>query len=108
MDAAESLKYSVDYATRDAITGWALAQNGPVNVSVVINGEPARLAVQRITRDDVANAFPSTSNAAQSGFRILLPVDRLAESPLATVGLSIGNELVRLELPSQSITNESA
>src|SRR3954451_23718546 len=108
MEAPESLKYSIDYATRDAISGWALDEKGPVNVSVVINGERAPLTVQRIMRDDVANAFPSTPNAAQSGSRILLPVERLAQSPVAEVGLSIGKESVRLELPSASMTNDAA
>ncbi|MFL6527214.1 MAG: class I SAM-dependent methyltransferase [Chthoniobacterales bacterium] len=108
MEAPESLKYSIDYATRDAISGWALDEKGPVNVSVVINGERAPLTVQRIMRDDVANAFPSTPDATQSGFRILLPVERLAQSPVAEVGLSIGKESVRLELPSASMTNDAA
>lgn len=104
----DSIDYCVDSATRDAISGWAIDQNGPAIISVKINGKRASFPIQQIIRDDVRQAFPTVPNAARSGFRVLLPFERLDPAARATVDLSVGKRSVQLELPSIVTADDDA
>ena len=108
--SVERLKYSIDAVTRDEIAGWALREDdGPVPVRLEINGRPMDVPVQRIAREDIANAYPAVPDAAQSGFRILLPSDRIEPAAYkAIVRVRLGEASVVFDLPSVAEAEASA
>lgn len=64
------------------ISGWHISKNvqGLNNNFIIImnkatNKEIERVRINRITRNDVANVYPTVDNAAHSGFDFKIPVD---------------------------------
>ena len=98
-------KYHLDRVTRDEVSGWAIGQGAPAVIQLSLNGRSAEVLVQRVIRADLRQAFPDVPHAAESGFRIVLPQERLDPmSPISCVGITIGSgssaERVSFRLPS--------
>jgi hypothetical protein len=97
--------YHIDCATRDEIGGWCLGEDGPAAVELFINGRLTEACIQRVVRPDVGLAFPDVPHAAESGFGIILPTERLdPATPISSVRVTLaaagGAESVSFSLPS--------
>lgn len=106
-------RYHIDGATRDGISGWCLGEDAPAAIELSINGRLTEGCIQRVVRHDVARALPDVPHAAESGFRIVLPTERLDPAiPISSVGLNIassgGAESVLFGLPSAIDADSSA
>jgi hypothetical protein len=112
-EVKSGLKYHIDCATRDEISGWAVGGDAPAAIELLVNGRSAQAAIQRVVRHDLRQAFPSLPHAADSGFRIVLPTERLdSPTPLSSVVVTIGSgagaESVSFRLPSVIEADASA
>lgn len=104
-EVRSGLNYHIDCATRDEISGWCLGEDAPATVELSINGKSSDDCIQRVVRNDIEQAFPNIPRAAESGFRIILPMERLdSTTPISSIGLTMasrgGAESVSFRLPS--------
>jgi O-methyltransferase len=107
------LRYHIDRATRDEISGWCLGDEAPASIELSINGKLTESCIQRVTRPDVGRALPNLPHAAESGFRIVLPTERLdPAAPISSVSLTFtsggGKESLSFSLPSAIEADSSA
>jgi O-methyltransferase len=107
------LKYHVDCATRDEISGWCFGEDAPADLELFVNGKLTEADIQRVVRHDVGQAFPDVPHAAESGFRIILPrelLDPMSRTSSVVVGIASGNatESVSFRLPSAINADQSA
>jgi O-methyltransferase len=106
-------QYHINRATRDEISGWCLGEGAPAAIELFINGRLTEVCIQRVVRHDVGQALPDVPHAAESGFRIILPTERLdSVTPISSVGVTIasggGAESVSFSLPSAINADSSA
>jgi O-methyltransferase len=107
------LRYHIDSATRDDIRGWGIGKNAPAVLELFVNGKFADACVQPVYRSDLGQAFPDLPHADQSGFRVILPTERLNPlAPISFLRLSIRSERqeesVSFTFPSAVDTEPSA
>jgi len=87
------LRYHIDSATRDDIRGWGIGENAPAALELFVNQKLADAYVQPVYRSDLGQAFPDVPHADQSGFRVILPTERLDPfAPTSSLRLSIRSE----------------
>jgi hypothetical protein len=78
------------------LVGWALGLDSPVaRVEVVSNGQVVGWATPGEERPDIAEAFPGTAGACDSGFHIALEPSGSGKSHLKVrAGLEDGQEVL--------------
>jgi len=98
-------RYHIDSATRDDIRGWAFGEEAPAALELFVNEKSADVYVQPVFRADLRQALPDVPHSDQSGFRVILPRERLDPlKPTSSVRLNIRSkrreESVSFTLPS--------
>ena len=111
--AQNHLRYHIDSITRDDIRGWGIGEDAPAVLELFVNQKLANAYVQPVFRSDLAKAFPDLPHADQSGFRVILPAERLDPvSPISSLRLNIRSERqeesVSFTLPSAAEAESSA
>jgi hypothetical protein len=112
VDVRGRLRYHIDCATRDGISGWCVGKDTPAGIELFINGRLTEGCIQQVVRHDVGRAF-SDARAAESGFRIVFPSERLdPASPISSVSVTLASggeaESVSFSLPSAIDADSSA